>query len=407
MHILMLAQHYAPEEVRGAVLATELAEDLAKRGHLVTFLTCAPSYPYGKVYAGYANRPYSVETNNRVRIIRTWSYITPGKGNLSRLLNYGSFSLASFLAGLRAGKPDVIFCYSPPLLLGLSAWMLSRIWGVPWIFRVEDLYPEAAIATGVLRNPALIATLSRLERFLYRRSAHISLISNNFKHNLLAKGVAADKLSVEPLWADIEHIYPQENENEFRSEQNLTGKFILGYAGNMGLTSALEDVLQAAELLQPHQDIHFVLVGEGSKKEALVQYSKDRNLKNVHFLPYQPRSAYAMLLAAGDLNLVTLNPASAKYSLPNKLFNIMASGRPILAITPLDSEIAQIIEAARCGICIPPNEVELLANKILALKDNCELLQTLGNNGRRYVESYFARDVCIDQYEAMIRRAAG
>jgi colanic acid biosynthesis glycosyl transferase WcaI len=406
MRILMLAQHYAPEEVSGAVLATELAEDLAKRGHLVTFLTGAPSYPYGKIYSGYANPLYSAETNNNVRIIRTWSYISPGKGSLPRLLNYVSFSIATFLAGLRVGKPDVIFCYSPPLPLGLSAWMLSSIWQVPWIFRVEDLYPEAATATGVLRNPAVIAILIRLERFLYRRATHISLISNGFKHNLLAKGVTADKLSVEPLWADIEHIYPQEKENEFRREQNLTGKFILGYAGNIGLTSALEDVLQAAELLQSHPDIHFVLVGEGSKKDALIQYSLDRDLKNVHFLPYQPRPAYALLLPP-DLNLVSLNPESAKYSLPNKLFNLMASGRPILEITPLDSEIAQIIETAKCGTCVPPHEAELLANMILALKDNCELLQTLGSNGRRHVERYFARDVCIDQYETMIRGAVG
>ncbi len=279
MNILIMAQHYAPEEVSGAVLATELAEDMLRRGNQVTIVTCAPNYPLGKVYGGYKNKLRFIEIINHVRVVRVWSYISSSKRNWKRVVNYGTFSLSAFYGGIIAGKPDVIFSYSPPLPLGLSAWLLSRLWKVPWILRVEDLYPDAAIAAGVLRNNQLISMLKALESFIYRKSSHISLISEGFRRNLVEKGVEPDKLAVTPLWSDQNAIFPQEKENNFKAALGLSNQFVILYAGNLGLTSSLEDVLHSAKILKDNPGIHYMLVGEGLKKEALIQYANDHRFK--------------------------------------------------------------------------------------------------------------------------------
>lgn len=407
MHVLLMAQHYAPEEVSGAVLATELAEDLVGLGHEVTFVTCAPNYPEGRVFSGYKNRLFGVEMLREVRVVRTWSYISPSKSIWRRMLNFGTFSASAFYGGLLAGRADVVYSYSPPLPLGIAAWVLSRLWRVPWVLRVEDLYPEAAVAAGVLRNRVVIALFAALERFLYRRATRISLISGGFRENLLGKGVPAAKLSVIPVWADPEAVQPGPKENGFRREHNLAGKFVVMYAGALGLTSSLEDVMQAAWHLGDEDDVWFVLVGEGIKKEALIRSAQEKSLDRVTFLPFQPRTTYSELMAAADVSLVTLNPASSPYSLPSKVFSIMASGRPILAVVPLESEIAQLVQAGDCGVCVAPGQSRMLASMIMELKGDQERLSSLGHNGRVLLESQFSRRQCVHRTEELLRQARG
>jgi colanic acid biosynthesis glycosyl transferase WcaI len=402
MRITFMAQCYAPEDVSAAVLITELATDLVKRGHQVTFVTGAPSYPYGRVFPGYRNRLYQVEWLDGVRVVRTWSYISPHKTFWRRILHYGTYSVTAFYGGLLAGKPEVIVNFSPPLPLGLSAWLLSRLWHVPWVLQLEDLYPEAAVAAGVLHNRAAIAFFSAMERFLYRQATHISLISESFRRNLLGKGVSPEKITLIPVWADPDLVYPLPKENAFRDQYDLTGQFVVIYAGNLGLTSSLEDVLTAAELLKDEPDVRFVIIGEGVKKATLEEMARNMKLENVLFLPYQPREVFPAMLAAADLSLVTLNPDSSLSSLPSKTFNIMASARPILAVTPPESEIAHLIQGAGCGLNVPPEHPELLAEVIRKLRQQVNLLSDMGQNGRSQLESRFARARCVDMYEQML-----
>lgn len=402
MHILIMAQHYAPEEVSGAVLATELAEDLVQRGHKVTFVTCAPNYPHGKVFPGYRNRLRSLENRNGVTVIRVWSHITADKSFWSRIWNFATFSMMALLGGMTAEKPDVIFSYSPPLPLGVSAWLLGRLWRVPWVLRVEDLYPDAAIASGVLRNRYAISVFKGLERFLYAKATHISLISESFRKNLLAKGVPPEKLSVAPVWVDANEIKPLPKENGFRQKLGVQGKFVVLYAGNLGITSALEDVIAGAALLRGHPDVVFLVVGEGVKKDALVQQAG--GLEQVIFLPFQPRASIPDMFAAADLGLVTLNADSSPFSMPSKVFTIMASGRPVMAITPPESDVAQLLETTQCGVNVA--NPQLFARKILEIKDDPMLMNRWGENGRSYLVEYFSRKKCLDLYESMLQQAA-
>lgn len=403
MHIMIMAQCYAPEDVSAAVLITELATDMVKRGHQVTVVTGAPNYPYGRVYSGYRNRLYQVEWLEGVRVVRTWSYMSPHKTFWRRIFNYGSYSATALYGGLLAGKPEVIVNFSPPLPLGLSAWLLSCLWRVPWVLQLEDLYPEAAVVAGVLRNRSAIVLFSAMERFLYQRATHVSLISESFRRNLLVKGVSPKKITLIPVWADPDLVRPLPKENAFRNQHGLAGKFVVMYAGNLGLTSSLEDVIDAAELLRGEPDICFVIVGEGVKKPILVEMARSNGLGNVMLLPYQPREIFSEMLAAADLSLVTINRCSSLTSLPSKIFNIMASARPILAVTPSESEIARLVEETDCGVTISTEHPELLAEEILKLMQKDKRLTEMGQNGRSQLETSFARAHCVEMYDCMLQ----
>lgn len=401
-----MAQHFAPEDVSGATLATQLVDDFVRSGMEVTFLTAAPSYPAGKVFPGYRNSLYSVEKHDRLRIVRTWSHISPSKSTLSRLLNYATFSAAAFFAGLVSGDYDIVFSYSPPLPLGISAWWLSRIKRIPWILRVEDLYPDAAIAAGVLKNKTAIRFFHWIEKTLYRHATHISLISDEFRKNLLAKGIDPQKLSVTPVWADPQEIQPGPKENEFRVQHGLQEKFIVLYAGNLGQTSALEDVVAAAEQLQNELQICFLFVGEGIKKKELEQEVLNKHLKNVCFLPYQLRETVPAMLAAADVCLVTLNPSSSSYSLPSKTFHYMAAARPILSLSPDTSEIAMLMRRYACGVNIENGDILSMKRVLLLFKNDPSECKQLGENGRHALEGHYSRAVCVDQFRQLIAQYA-
>jgi colanic acid biosynthesis glycosyl transferase WcaI len=402
MHIMFMAQCYAPEDVSAAVLITELATDLAKRGHRVTMVTGAPNYPHGRVFEGYRNRLYSAEMLEGVRVIRTWSYISPAKKTLPRLLHYGTYSATAFYGALLAGKPDMLVSFSPPLPLGLSAWLLSRLWQVPWVLQIEDLYPDAAVAAGVMVNKKVIEFFSAMEKFLYKHAHRISVISESFRCTLLSKGVPASKMEVIPVWADPKEVLPLPKQNSFRHKHHLGDKFVVMYAGNIGLTSCLEDVLGAAEILKCQSDIQFVIVGEGVKKERLEAEARTRALHNVLFLPYQPREIFPEMLAAADIGLVTLNKGATLSSLPSKIFNIMASARPVLSVAPPESEQAHMVHEADCGRNVEPGSPERMAEVITLLKAEESALNQMGQHGRAYLEKYHTRQHCVGAYESML-----
>lgn len=402
MRILLMAQCYAPENVSAAILITELATDLVKHGHQVTVITGAPNYPYGHVFSTYRNRIYQVQTLDGVRVIRTWSYISPSKKLWPRLLHYGSYSATAFYGGLAAGRPDVLVSFSPPLPLGLSAWLLSRIWQAPWVLQLEDLYPDAAIAAGIMKNKKIIDFFLWMERFLYAKSHLISVISESFRKTLLAKSVPNTKIKLIPVWADPDEVRPLPKENSFRRDHGLADKFLVMYAGNIGLTSCLEDILQAAEILREQTEIQFVIVGEGVKKEALEAEVQSKQLTNMLVLPYQPRGIFPEMLAAADIVLVTLNTGAAFSSLPSKVFSAMSSARPVLTVAPLESELARIIEEAGCGWTVPPGSPREVAGVILTASSQELALNCMGQNGRDHLEKYFSRDRCVGAYEKML-----
>lgn len=402
MKVLILGQHYYPEEISGAVLATELAEFLVEEGHEVTFITCVPNYPYGEPYKSYKNRLFQKENIRGVEVIRTWSYISPKKTFWRRILNYGTFSLFVFFAGLFVKKPDLIYAYSPPLPLGVTAWLLSIFKRAPWVLRVEDLYPDAAVSAGVLKNKLAIRFFYWLEKFIYDRVDRLSVLSDGFKEIVQKKGIDPAKIYVTPVWANPEEIIDNGLQTQFRKAQGFKNEFIVLYAGNIGQTSDLEIVIEAAEHLQQNKDIHFVFIGEGIKKKSLIDLAAQKQLNNVRFLPYQPRQMFADMMTSANLFIVTINIHSSRYSLPGKTFNCMASARPILAVSPQDSELAELVNLYQCGYVVEPEDSHRIADQILYAFDHKDQLHQMGQNGRQALENNFARDVCLQEVKTIL-----
>jgi colanic acid biosynthesis glycosyl transferase WcaI len=274
------------------------------------------------------------------------------------------------------------------------------------IFNVQDIWPDCLVIIGQLRNPVLVRTFQYLEKFIYRVSARITVLSEGMKQNLMSKSVKGDKIVVIPNWADVDHIRPVSKENNFRATHNLSGRFVVMFAGNLGYIAVLDTVLDAAKLLSNDPNIIFLIVGEGNAKAALVERAEMMGLNNVRFLPTQPKEVLPEMLGAADVSLVTLNRHLGELNVPSKTYSIMASGRPVLASVPHDSEIARLIQEADCGVWVPPEDPECLAQAVQSLSKQPELLERLGANGRNYVAAHFDRRLVITRYHQLLHQVA-
>jgi colanic acid biosynthesis glycosyl transferase WcaI len=213
----------------------------------------------------------------------------------------------------------------PPMPLGVSAEFLGLMKAAPVVVNIQDIYPDIAVAVGVLSNPLAIRFFQWMERAIYRRAAAVVVIADGFKENIVGKGVPEDKIHVVPNWADPNEIMPGPKDNAFRKKLGIGDRFSLSYSGSLSFNTNLDPVLGAAEILTD-EEFSFIIVGDGVKKGDLQRTAQERQLDNVQFLPFQPLDKYPSVLAAADMNLVTLNRQAAMASVPSKLFKMMASG---------------------------------------------------------------------------------
>jgi colanic acid biosynthesis glycosyl transferase WcaI len=405
MHILIIAQYFKPESVGASIWIHQLAVDLVNMGHRVTVLTGFPNYPKRIVFDGYRGKIFMREQIDGVDVFRTYIYASPNEALWSRALNFGSFCASAALGGLAVPKPDVIYCIMPPLPLGLSAEFLGLFKRAPIVLNVQDIYPDIAIALGFLRNRLVIRFFQAMERFIYRWAAAIIVISDGFRENLVSKGVAPSKIYVVPNWADPDFIRPGPKDNSFRQQLGVGDRFTLIYSGNLSHNSNLEPLIGAAELLRD-QPFAFVIVGEGVRKAQLERIVREKKLNNVLFIPFQPLELYPQVLAAADMNVVTLSTQAAMASVPSKVFKIMASGRPVLAITVQGNEVHRLVSEAKCGLCVPPDDPVALAEILRYAAAHQDELEQMGKNGRRYLEERFSRQKCVSQIEEILVKEA-
>ncbi len=405
MHILLVTQYLKPESIGAPIWIHQLAVDLVSMGHQVTALTGFPNYPERVIFEGYRGKVFMRERLDGVDVIRTYIYASPNEALWSRALNFGSFCASAALGGLAAPQPDVIYCSIPPLPLGLSAGFLGLVKRASVVVNVQDIYPDIAIALGFLRNRLAIRFFRWMERLIYQYAAAVVVISDGFMENLLGKGVPPQKVQVVPNWADPDFIRPGPRENAFRQRLGVGELFTLIYSGNLSHNSNVEPVIEAAELLQG-EPFAFVIVGDGVRKVDLERKVREKRLKNVWFLPFQPLEDYTQVLTAADMNLVTLSTQAAMASVPSKVFKMMASGRPVLAITSNGNEVHRLVTQANCGLCVAPEEPLSLAQTLRYAAVHRDELERMGENGRRYLEEHFSRQKCVAQIEEILERAA-
>lgn len=399
MKILVISLYYEPDQCQGnGPLVRALCDDWAAAGHEVSVVTSFPHYNCDAVWPEYQGKLWQRDRVGLVNVLRSYIYVSARKSGLARMLNYLSFNVSSTFAGLSVSKPDVIFVLSPPLTIGLTAYLVGKLKGVPYCYNVQDIWPEAAVRLGMLQGERTIRFWERVERFIYQRARRIFAISEEFSENLQGKGVPAAKIEVIPNFVDTDFIRPLPRQNAFGARHGLNDKFVVLYAGNVGLSQGLEVVLDAAALLRDQPDVLFQIVGAGSSKADLMAEAERRQLSNVQFLPLQAEADVPELYAACDVALIPLRRGLAQNSVPCKTYSIMSSARPYIASVDEGSNVWKLTERADCGVCIPPENARALAQAVLELKADRKRRQLMGVNGRAFVEWQFARDVITQRY---------
>jgi glycosyltransferase involved in cell wall biosynthesis len=402
MHILLIHQAFAALDEPGGTRHHEFARYLAARGHRVTVITSSVSYLTGARLSGLPSSPTTggeVEGSG-VRVIRAYTYSALHKSFVHRVFAYLSFMASSFWIGLGVKNVDVVWGTSPPIFQGLPAWALARLKSVPYLFEVRDLWPEFAIAVGILKNPLLIKLSLWLESFLYRRADRVMVNSPGYVAHVTERG--AIHVEIIPNGADPEMFDPTDTGLAFRSANHLEDKVVILYAGAHGLSNDLGVVLESARLLADRPRIQIVLLGDGKEKPALQKQAESLGLTNVLFLPPVPKNEMPATLAGADACLAILKPIEEyKTTYPNKVFDYMAAGRPV--ILAIDGAIREVVEAAECGVFAQPGVPSALAEAIRKLSANKHEARKMGLHGRKYLEEHFSRAVIAEKLLELLK----
>jgi colanic acid biosynthesis glycosyl transferase WcaI len=400
MKIAIHTMYFLPDFGSAPILMNELAGHLAGRGHEVEVVTTFPRTSG----AGVGRRVYSRRRADGFVVKRYWTNRAPHP--LGRLAAWNIYTAGALINLFSLGPGDVFFLRTPPLQLGLPAFGAKRLKGARVLLSVQDIHPDLAIESGILKNPAGIRFGRALERWVYGVADRIVVISQGFQKNLLGKGVPGSKIDVIPNWVDTDFLRPLDKDNPVSRKYGLERKFVVLYSGTISISSnlALERVIEAARRLAPERDIIFVIAGEGLKKPELEARAKAHGLPNVAFLPFQPYSDLPALLASADVLLVPLDSRKSQLSVPSKLYNFMAAGRPILGLAAAGSEVASLLEERRCGLAVPPDDPAAIAEAVRALRRSEDARRAFASNARAYVVEYFAKDRILRSYDELIEK---
>lgn len=400
MHILIVHQAFASLDEPGGTRHAEFARWLAARGHRVTVIASPVSYITG--------RPSSVRPSSdskgaagqhpNITVLRASVYSAHHKSFVHRMIAFLSFMVSSFWLGLGLEDVDLVWGTSPPIFQGVTAWALARSKGAKFLFEVRDLWPQFAVAVGVLRHPWLICASEWLERSLYRHADRVMVNSPGFREHVERRG--AKRVDLIPNGADPSMFDPADDGASFRTRYLLADRFVVLYAGAHGLSNDLGVVLQAAKRLT-ESNIHIVLLGDGKEKPALQAQAKAMGLTNVTFAPAVPKAEMPDALAAADACVAILKPLEEyKTTYPNKVFDYMAAGRPV--VLAIDGVIREVVEAAGCGIFVPPGDANALAGAILALAADRAKARQMGLAGRAYLEQHFSRAALAERLTRLL-----
>lgn len=400
MRILIVTPHFYPENFK----CNDMAFELVRRGHKVSVMTAIPDYPQGHYYDGYGIFKKRYEVIKGVNIYR--SMIIPrGSGSSFRLiLNYLSYTFFSALQSLRLGlfhRYDAIIVHEPsPVLVGIPAVIVKKLQKIPLYFWVLDLWPESLAAAGGIRNKAILGVFGHLTKWLYKNSDKILISSKGFRESISKKGNFGNKIIFFPNWID-----PALSAFTGCEDQNISlpQGFLVMYAGNIGDAQDLYSVMHAADLLRDQLHIHFILLGDGRKKEWVENYILDHDLKNtVHCLGRFPIEMMQSFFKKADILFLSLKDTEIfRLTIPARLQAYMSAGKPIVAM--LNGEGADLIDEAQCGYHVAAGDSKGLVNLLLDLSTiDKTILQEKGLNGWKYSQKHYTFCSCMDHLQTIL-----
>lgn len=404
MKILIVTQYFWPENFK----INDLALSLKERGNDVTVLTGQPNYPDGKLYPGYNWFNKKVEYYCGIKIVRA-PLITRGNCSGVRLfLNFTSFAFfASLTAIFRISKKaEIIFVYEPsPVTVGIPALFYKLFSKAPMFFWIQDLWPESVIAAGNMNSKLILRITDYLVRLIYRKSDIIFISSRSFRQSVTDKGVSNKKIFYLPNWA--EDLY---NEDVNRDEEIVrmlpSGGFKIMFAGNIGESQDFESLVNAAELTRDFEDIHWIIIGDGRKRQWVEQEINSRKLKNIHLLGRHPMEKMPYFFREADVLLVSLkDEVIFSFTVPAKIQSYLACGKPILAM--INGEGAEIIKESNSGFAVNAGDYINLSEKVLELyKMPEEQLDRMAKSSKEYYLNNFDRKELIDKVITVFRSTA-
>lgn len=404
MHFLLIHQSFATPNEPGGTRHFELARGAVERGHEFTVIASEISYLTGQSTSGETGSKDDA-TIEGVRVVRAFTPPTFDGSFAGRLFSFIGFAASSMIKALRIGNVDVVMGTSPPIFQAVSAWLVSAMRRRPFLLEVRDLWPEFVIDMGLLKNGFLIGASRRLEKFLYTRADHIQVNSPAYVDYLIEKGVAPDKITLLPNGVDPTMFDPSSDGNGVRARLKLDGKFVVVYAGAMGPANDLDLLLDAAEELKPDSRICFLIVGDGKERKRLQAAAEARRLANLRFAGAQPKREMRSFLATADACVAVLqNIPMFRMTYPNKVFDYMAAGRPV--VLAIDGVIRDVVETAGAGIYTAPGDAKSLADAIRFLACHQPEREQMSRNGRSFVERHFNRSKQSQQFVELLQRLA-
>jgi len=408
MRLFYIHQYFASRKGRTGTRSYEFGRHLAAKGHEVTMLTSGLANAEFPVCEGESCCEYEID-GIRVLSVRG-GYNDPnmgtGLGGWRRMLKFYEFARAASQAGKRLPRPDLVFATHTPLTVGLAGADLSDYFGVPFVFEVRDLWPEALVNVGALSNPAVIWWLRRMARAIYRKADHIVALSPGMEEGIVRTGVPAEKVTVIPNASDLDLFRPDLDGRMYRERLGLGKRFAAIYFGAMGMANGLEYVIESARILAGRGKDHivFVLHGSGGTRAELESLARGYNLTNVVFSDLvTDKEEVARLVAGCDVCLTIYRATKEHTWSPNKLFDSLAAGKPVLINVP--GWLGETVEQNCCGRSLDPHRPEALADAMEKLANHPDLCRQMGQNARALAEREFDRRLLAERLERVLTDA--
>jgi len=397
MHILFITDNFPPEVNAPASRTFEHCREWVRAGHKLTIITCAPNFPAGKVFNGYKNKLWQTEEIEGMHVVRVWSYIAANSGFVKRILDYISFMPPAVLASFFVRKPDLVIGTSPQFFTVCATYLVSRIKRIPFVFELRDIWPESIKAVGAMNDSIVIKLLEKIELFLYRKAELIISVTHTFKKTLIDRGVEAEKIKVITNGVDISRFSKADKDISLVSQFELQGKFVAGYVGTHGMAHHLETILDAALIAQENDDdFRFLLLGNGARKQELVELAKKMGLTNMIFIDSVPKGDVARYWSLLDVSIIHLKKIDLFASvIPSKLFECMAMGIPVLH--GVMGESAEIVENNQMGFVFEPENEQQLYELLIKLKENTDIYQRFQKQAIKASKKY-DRSVLASQF---------
>lgn len=410
MKILAPYAYFAPEQAASSYLWQNLHEDFAKEDMKCVVYVPTPTRGVSKEVRKEYKEKYAIEKKYENKLtIHRFSLYGEGSNPLMRALRYFLSCTIQFYKCMWAKDSrdcDVMFIASTPPILGLVGAYIRKFRGIPFVYNLQDIFPDSLVGTGLSKEGSISWKIGRIiENKIYQNADKIIVISEDFKKNIMAKGVPEDKIEVVYNWVDENAVQNIEREkNKLFDKYNIDrNKFYIEYSGNIGLTQNMDMLLNVMEeLIASHPNIGLILVGDGAYKEQVTKIIADKKLTNVVMLPFQPYEDISYVFSLGDVGLVISKPGVGANSVPSKTWSIMSASRPVIANFD-ENELKSILEKNECGIFTKAGDKEAFKQSIINLYNHKELCKIYGNNGRIFIMNNLTREVGTQKYIDVIK----